>query len=111
MSYDYLAGIQGDFQFFDGIEVVSYERRDITSGASTTYTGVSALKRQTMGGLIEAGKAQATQQTASWHIDAATLPVTPRRGDRIISTTGIWEVLSGTTQTFGTRHVCETKKV
>ncbi len=95
------------------LETVSFQSRTLV-GTSTTYTGVLALPRMTAGSLAGVGGqgAQVTERTNRWHIEASTLAVTPKRGDRIVSAiSGTWEILTVDLATFSTRHACNTKHV
>lgn len=103
--------IADDFDQFDDVETVTYQSRTL-AGVITSYTGVKALKRATTGDLIGfAQGAQSMKDAARWHVKASTLSVAPKRGDRIVSTTGTWEVLSDNVETLATRYVLETVKV
>ena len=102
--------IADDFaDVFDGIELVTYQSRT-PAGGSTPYTNIRALKRATRGS-VQGTSLQQTPDHARWHIDATSLTaVTPKRGDRIVSTTGTWEVVSDSTVTLANRYEVETVK-
>jgi hypothetical protein len=100
--------ITNDFLLFPGVEDVVYTRRNPDGASPTTYTGVKALKRVTS----SMSDGTFTSKHARWHLQAASLPVTPRRGDRITSVThGTWEVVSYEVAAYGTRHACECLEV
>lgn len=101
-----------DFGYFDFTETVTYERRDLAGNVVTTYTGVLALKRPSRGSLLAAGQSQGYVDSARWQIQASMLPVVPRRGDRIVSTSNdTWEIATDTVDNFATRYEVETGKI
>ena len=91
---------------------LTYQRRDL-EGAVTTYTGVTVFWSAVTGspvGLGSGGKAQSDTRRA--HVQASTLAVRPRQGDRIVSAAeGTWEVITDDVVTLSTRFVCHCRKV
>lgn len=103
--------IMDDFDVFDNVESVSWQRRDLSGEVLATYTGVSALRENVQGSLAGLGPGQALTDRARWHVKASTLPVAPRRGDRLVAASGTWEVSADHAETWGVRLVVETLKV
>jgi len=100
-----------DFDIFDGTELITYERRDL-QGSVTQYANVRALRRAVTGEPIKGPNGSLIgSDTVRWHIKASTLPITPRRDDRIVSVSGTWAVLTDDIETFGNRYVCNCRKV
>ena len=103
--------ISDDFDLFDDVHTVSYQRRAL-DGTYTTDATVSAFKRATTGAIVDLGGSQVVVDMARWHIKAGTLSGSPRRGDRIVSGTyGTWEVIDDNAETFLTRHMCYCKRI
>jgi len=101
--------IGSDFQIFDNIELVTYQSRTPTGGI-TSYPSIRALRRALRSSLQTTG-VQQTPDLAKWHIDASSLTeVLPKRGDRIVSTTGTYEIINDNIVTLATRYEVETIK-
>lgn len=95
------------------LETVSFQRRNLEGTTPTTYTDVIALLTRVGGDLMGYGDgSQSTVEMRNIHIQASTLSVIPRRGDRVVSdTSGVWEVLTCNKETLGTRYACYCKKI
>jgi hypothetical protein len=95
-----------DFAVFDDTESVTYQQRDLTGTVTATFTGVLTLSRATSGGLSGVGSGgQVYADNCPWNIQSSTLPVVPRRGDRIVSPTrGTWEITGDGIDTFTSRY-------
>lgn len=108
----FASDIESDFTVVDDVETVSYQQRTL-AGASTAYTGVSAWKTATRQELTGAGPdSQVVLNVCRWHVRASTLAVTPRKTDRIVSTTyGTWEVRKVDTEVLDGVHVLTCQKV
>lgn len=100
-----------DFRLFDYLEGVTYIR--VTAdGSEAMYEGVQALRRAIKGVPVAMGAAQAIPDRATWHIQVSTLPVVPRRGDKIVSSlSGTWVVQSDEVETLATRYRCNCQKL
>lgn len=113
MAFDLSAAIADDFDLFDETETVTYQRRTLAGATTSSDATVTALKRATVGQVLDLGDgAQIVIDVARWHLKASTLADAPRKGDRIVSAVhGTWEVLEDSKEAVGTRHVCTCKRV
>lgn len=96
------------------LETVSYERRTLAGVTSTTYTDVVVFFSAIGGDVVPIGSSGATagSDTCRAHIEAITLAVRPRKGDRLVRLTeGTWEIESTGVATLATRYPCNVRKV
>lgn len=105
--------IADDLGIVDGVETVTFQRRDVDGTVTTEYATVTASFTAISAAPIATSQAgQAVSYQASVRIQANTLAVTPRRNDRIVSVTkGTWEVTTADTVSLLTEYVCRVKKV
>lgn len=107
-----LLNLSGDFSYFDSTEYVSYQRRAPGGTLTATVSNVRALRR-----VLTASPASTSSldksivEEATWHLDASTLSYSPKRGDRIVSSTyGTYEVVEDATETLANRYRVRTVK-
>ena len=103
--------VADDFDLFDNLEQVTWQRRDLSGEVVATTEGVYALRENVLGSLAGLGPGQSLADRARWHLKASSLPSAPRRGDRLVAASGTWEVSADHAETWGVRLVCETLKV
>jgi hypothetical protein len=101
----------GDFDVFDLIEEdVTYVQVDRV-GNEKAYRGVRALRRALSGTVLQLA-AEVVPDRTTWHVDARTLPVFPRRGDKVVSPqAGTYVVLSDDVQSANSRYRLECQRV
>lgn len=107
--------IAEDMALFDFVELVTYQERSLAGVVTASHANVTALRRK-IGGEVSrfAQNAQASSDQAKWHLMVSSLPVTPKRGGRIVSaSSGTWEVGPNEDDvvTLGTRYEAQTRKV
>lgn len=104
--------LSDDMDLFDAVETVTYQRPNLSGGGVTEYTGVVALLHWGDSSLAAVGPGQMMVSPATYHVKVNSLAVSPRRGDKIVSTThGTFEVLVANLETLYTRHVLTCRKV
>lgn len=104
--------IAGDLAIFGEVETVSLSRRSLAGDETALYQDVTALQTQITVEAQPIGDGGVVMvESCNWHLQADTIAVRPRKGDRISAADGTWEVLHAGSATLKTRYPCRCVKV
>src|SRR5262249_45103017 len=100
--------IADDILLIDDVEYVTYQARALDGSVQATYLDVVAVGFAVTGAIQNySGGTQSPKDSRTWHVLARTLPVFPKKGDRIFSDSkGTWEVWNDNFEVFEGQHTC-----